>query len=134
MKVPAAIVIHPVRPASWGVSLRMQRKSPFDALLYKKHPALYRKHIWRRPPLDYYAIVLSFIAALAATTLGAWIVCALAAAMWAALLGRFLRRRLRGTSHTLAHVFEMLVTSLFIPILSIFWRLWGAVKFRVWFC
>ena len=33
-----AVVVHPVRPAPWGVSLRQQRKSLFNALLYKKHP------------------------------------------------------------------------------------------------
>jgi hypothetical protein len=112
----------------------MQRKNQFDALLYKKHPALYCKHIWQLPPLDYYAIVLAFVAAVAAIALGAWIICALAAAVWAALTGRFLGRQLRGTSHAPAHVLEMLITSLFIPFSSVFWRLWGALKFRVWFC
>lgn len=132
-KVPEAVVLHPVRPAPWGVSLRMQRKSQFDALLYKKHPALYRKHIRRWPPLDYYAIVLSYAAAVVATVLGAWIACFLAVAVWAWLMGCFLRRRLRGNSRRPAHVLEMLVTSLFIPFLSVFWRLYGAAKFRVWF-
>jgi GT2 family glycosyltransferase len=133
-KVPDAIVVHPVRPALWGVSLRMQRKSQFDALLYKKHPALYRKHIRRWPPLDYYGIVLSLAAAVVAAVLGAWIACVLAAAVWTWLMGCFLRRRLRGNSRRPAHVLEMLVTSLLIPFLSIYWRLYGAAKFRVWFC
>jgi glycosyltransferase involved in cell wall biosynthesis len=133
-KEPRAIVVHPVRSAPWGVSLRMQRKSQFDALLYKKHPALYRKHIRRLPPLDYYAIVLSVAAALVAMALGAWIAFTFAVAVWAVLMARFLRRRLRGTSRAAAHLIEMLFTSLFIPFLSIFWRLYGAVKFRVWFC
>jgi len=31
--VPEAIVIHPVRPAPWGISLKQQRKSMFNALL-----------------------------------------------------------------------------------------------------
>jgi glycosyltransferase involved in cell wall biosynthesis len=38
--VPEAVVVHPIRPAPWGISLRQQRKSLFNALLYKKHPAL----------------------------------------------------------------------------------------------
>lgn len=132
-KVPEAIVVHPVRAAPWGVSLRMQRKSQFDALLYKKHPTLYRQRIWRWPPLDYYGIVLSIAAAVLTMALGAWLVCAVAVAVWIMLMGRFLRRRLRGTSHAPRHVAEMLFTSLFIPFLSIFWRLYGAVKFRVFF-
>lgn len=134
MKVPEAVVVHPVRPAPWGVSLRMQRKSQFDALLFKKHPALYRQRIWRLPPLDYYAIVLSLAVALFAWILGAWIVCVLAVAVWMLLTGRFLRRRLHGCSRAPAHLLEMLFTSLLIPFLSISWRLYGAVKFRVWFC
>ncbi len=54
---PDAVVVHPVRPSPWGVSLRQQRKGQFDALLYKKHPALYRRRIRPGPPWDYYAIV-----------------------------------------------------------------------------
>ncbi len=133
-KVPEAVVVHPVRPAPWGVSLRMQRKSLFDALLYKKHPALYRKHIWPLPPLDYYGMAAAVVVASGAALGGATLVCCAAAIVWAVLLGRFLARRLRGASHAPGHVLEMLVTSLLIPFLSIFWRLYGALKFRVWFC
>lgn len=32
---PMAKVIHPVRPARWGISVHEQRKSMFNALLYK---------------------------------------------------------------------------------------------------
>jgi GT2 family glycosyltransferase len=132
-KVPEALVVHPVRPAPWGVSLRMQRKSQFDALLYKKHPTLYRHHIRRWPPLDYYGIVLAVITVFLAAIWEAWLTCGLAFALWTVLMTRFLVRRLRGTSRAPAHVLEMVCTSLFIPFLSIFWRLYGAVRFRVWF-
>ena len=40
-----AVVIHPLRPAHWGVSLSQQRKSQYNALLYKKHPQLYRQRV-----------------------------------------------------------------------------------------
>jgi GT2 family glycosyltransferase len=132
-KVPDAIVVHPVRPAPWGVSLRMQRKSLFDALLYKKHPALYREHIRRLPPLDYYAMTTALAVAVVAAALGAWIIGSVAVLVWAVLIGRFAARRLRGNSHAPAHLLEMLVTSLGIPFLSIFWRVYGALKFRVGF-
>jgi GT2 family glycosyltransferase len=134
MKVPAAVVVHPARPAPWGISLRMQRKSMFDALLYKKHPAFYRKHIWRYPPLDYYLIVLFVAVVLIAGVIGNLFIASLAAVLWTGLMIRFLGRRLRGTSRAPFHILEMLVTSLFIPFLSVFWRLYGAVKYRVWFC
>jgi GT2 family glycosyltransferase len=133
-KAPEAIVVHPVRPAPWGVSLRMQRKSLFDALLYKKHPVLYRKHIRRWPPMDYYGIILSVVEVLLAAGLKMWIAGAIAALVWAVLMGRFLRRRLRGNSRRPDHLLDILVTSLFIPFLSVFWWLYGAVKYRVWFC
>src|SRR5690606_40462360 len=40
-----AVVVHPVRPAPWGVSLAQQRKVLYDALLFKKHRELYRERI-----------------------------------------------------------------------------------------
>jgi hypothetical protein len=40
VRVPEAAVVHAVRPARWGVSVRQQSKSMFSALLYKKHPVL----------------------------------------------------------------------------------------------
>jgi hypothetical protein len=39
------------------VSLRQQKNVFYDALLYKKHPRLYRERILARPPWDYYAVV-----------------------------------------------------------------------------
>ena len=133
-KAPEAVVVHPIRPAPWGVSLRMQRKSLFDALLYKKHPTLYRKHIRPLPPLDYYGMAAAVVGVIVAAFWGAPLVYFTAAVAWVILLGRFLIRRLHGTSHAAAHVLEMIVTSLLIPFLSIFWRLYGALKFHVWFC
>ena len=37
------------------------------------------------------------------------------------------------TSRAPGHIGEMLLTSALIPPLSVFWRLYGAVKFGVWF-
>ncbi len=85
-KVPTAVVVHPVRPAPWGVSLRMQRKSLFDALLSKKHSALYRKHIRRWPPLDYYGMILAVFAALVAAACGVMMACLAAFVAWTVLL------------------------------------------------
>jgi glycosyltransferase involved in cell wall biosynthesis len=39
-KVESAIVVHPVREAKWGVSIKEQRKTLYNALLYKKYPRL----------------------------------------------------------------------------------------------
>lgn len=52
---------------------------------------------------------------------------------WLVLTTRFCVQRLSSTSHAPAHVIEMAVTSALIPLLSIYWRLRGAVRYRVWF-
>jgi glycosyltransferase involved in cell wall biosynthesis len=133
VRAPAAVVLHPVRPARWGVSLSQQRKARFNALLYRKHPALYRERIQPAPPYHYYAIGLGLVAALAGAVAGRpWLALG-GAATWAAATGWFCARRLRGASAAPRHVAEMLVTPLLIPWLSIYWRLRGALQFRVFF-
>lgn len=123
-RVPHAVVVHPVRPAPWGVSLGQQKKVMFDALLFRKHRALYRSRIRARPRWDYYAIVGCLAA-------GAFVPVFLVG--WAALTGGFVARRLRGASKAPRHVVEMLVTSVAIPPLALFWRAAGAARFRVVF-
>jgi GT2 family glycosyltransferase len=121
---PRAIVVHPVRPAPWGVSLSQQRKVMFDALLFKKHPRLYRERIRAAPRWDYYLTVglllLGFFQPLFLV-------------LWAALTLRFFLHRMRGTARTPRHLIEMLVTSIAIPPLAVFWRIAGALRFKVAF-
>jgi GT2 family glycosyltransferase len=128
-----ALVVHPVRPAEWGVSIRQQRKSMFNALLYKKHPSLYRARVQASPPWMYYAIVGALIGAAVAGlfSLG-WLVIVMLG-VWALLTAWFCARRLRGTSRAPGHVAEMIVTSMLIPPLAVYWRLRGAVRFKVVF-
>lgn len=128
-----AVVIHPVRPAQWGISIRQQRKSMFNALLYKKHPALYRQRIQAVPPWCYYIIVCAALLALIGALSGAELLALAGLMLWLGLTARFCLQRLRHTSHAPRHVAEMIVTSILIPPLAIFWRLYGAVKFRVLF-
>lgn len=132
-RAPGALVVHPVRAADWGVSIAQQRKVLFDALLYKKHPRLYRQRIRRMPRFDYYAIVAALLAALGGVAFDAPAVAAAAAAVWLALTVRFAASRLAGTRRAWRHVGEMLVTSAAIPPLAVFWRLVGAARFRVVF-
>jgi GT2 family glycosyltransferase len=131
--VPDAMVLHPVRPAPWGVSLLQQRKSLFNALLYKKHPALYRRKIQASPPWHYYASTGALAVAVGAALAEAPGPLAVALTAWLVLTASFAWRRLRGTSRRLSHVAEMLVTSALIPPLSVFWRLRGAVRFGTLF-
>jgi GT2 family glycosyltransferase len=116
-----AVVVHPVRPAPWGVSVKQQKKVMFDALLFRKHPDLYRARIRRSPRWDYYVVVGSLVLSAASPW---WL------ALWALLTVRFCAYRLRGTSKSPGHIAEMVVTSILIPPLSVFWRVVGALKFR----
>jgi cellulose synthase/poly-beta-1,6-N-acetylglucosamine synthase-like glycosyltransferase len=131
--VPEAVVIHPVRPARWGISLRQQRKSMFNALLYKKHPTLYRQRIQATPPWHYYCIVVAGLSALIAGLVGLWLLVAALVCLWLCLTTRFCLQRLHHTSHAPRHIVEMIVTSILIPPLAIYWRNLGAVKYRVFF-
>ncbi|WP_243724380.1 glycosyltransferase family 2 protein [Pigmentiphaga sp. D-2] len=128
-----AIVLHPVRPAPIGISVGQQRKVFFDALLYKKHPSLYRSRIRRRPPWNYFAIVAGALATVTGAAAGlAWLAWG-GLAIWSALTLHFCIARLRGASLAPSHVIEMLVTSVLIPPLSLFWRLRGAWHFKARF-
>lgn len=131
--LPEAVVVHPVRKAQWGISLRQQRKAFYNALLYRKHPLFYRRYVQAHPPWRYYAIVASLIGAVLAYPFGFHLVSASLLAVYLTLTAQFCWMRLRSTSHRLSHVAEMVFTSLLIPPLSIYWRLRGAVAFRVFF-
>ncbi len=128
-----AVVLHPVRPERWGVSLRQQKNAFFEALLFAKHPRRYRDRLAGAPPWDYYAIVLLALATLVSTATGRRDTAFASAALAVALVARFAWRRLRNTSHRPGHVVQMALTSLLIPFLSVYWRLRGAWHFRVWF-
>jgi hypothetical protein len=124
-------VIHPVRSDPFGVSLKEQRKSVYNALLYRKHPALYRERLIL-PVRRYYPMAGALYGALILVLAGHRRPAALPAAIWLVLTGRFCAQRLQGTSHSARHVAEMAVTSSLIPTLALFWRIWGALRFRVW--
>lgn len=131
--MPSAIVVHPVRPAFWGVSLKQQRKVLYDALLFKKHRALYRERIRGTPRWDYYLIVAALGAALGALAAGAAFAAAGTGALWLVLTGRLCAERLKPATKRLSHVAEMIVTSMLIPPVAVFWRLVGALRYRVVF-
>jgi glycosyltransferase involved in cell wall biosynthesis len=128
VKADDAVVVHPVRPASWGVSIEAQRKGVFDPLLWRKHPALYAQRIGPYPKLYYFAA-----AGIAFTPAGLFVrspsLGIVGVALWLAVTLVFTERRLRGASHSVSHVFEMLFTSALIPPLSLFWRVVGILRF-----
>lgn len=129
-------VVQPLRAPPWGASLGALRHSVSRALLFKKHPRLYREKIQDRPPWDWPwndAIVAMLVLALVAAAAGSAMPAAAGALAWLVLTGRLCWRRLHGTSHGVAHVAEIVVTSVLIPPLAVFWRLAGALRYRVRF-
>ena len=133
VRAPDAVVVHPVRPARWGVSIAQQKKSQFDALLYKKHRQLFRTRIRATPPLLYYAILCSALTALCGLLARDAAIALTALIAWLVLTGYFCAMRLRGRNRSWRHIAEMAWTSVPIPFLSIFWRQYGAVRFKVFF-
>jgi GT2 family glycosyltransferase len=132
-RAPGAVVVHPARQAPWGISLREQRNMFFEALLFKKHPRLYRQRIRATPPLHYYATVLALALGTAMLLSGAPGAGLPALTVWAGLTAAFCARRLAGTRRSLRHVSEMAFTSIAIPIAAVYWRLAGALHFRARF-
>ena len=122
-----------MRSARRGECLRQHANLLFDALLFKKHPGLYRRRIRAQPPWGYYVAVATTAAAALALLAGAprlSLVFVLVAALPVATLAR---RRLAGTSPRIGDRLEVVVTSIAIPFVAVYWRLRGALRFRVLF-
>lgn len=132
-KEPAAVILHPVRAAPWWASLKDERKNRYDALLYKRHPRLFRERIpaYKSLVTQYYLTVMSFLALLVGLLAGIkWLILG-AGVVWLSLGLLLIVKRLRGTSTSWAHIGQVVLTSLLTPFLSVYWRLYGAWKYRV---
>ena len=126
---PRAVVVHPVRPACWGVSLLQQRNNFFESLLYKKHPAFYRSRA--RRPWRYYGSCLALTTVGGGAVMGSSGLVAVAGVLWLTLTACFCWDRLRATSRHPIHVLEVAITSALIPPVALFWRLAGAMRHRI---
>jgi GT2 family glycosyltransferase len=133
VKAPRAIVEHPARTMTWTDNLRSHRKVLFDALLFKKHPEMYRQRIRRTPPWNYYVIVGALALAVIATIAEWPWLTAFGFAVWLVFTTRFTLKRLDGTSRNRSDVLDIILGSIAIPPVAIFWRLTGALRFRVLF-
>lgn len=128
--VPSALVVHPVRSAMFGVSLKEQKKSMYNALLFKKYPRLYKQKIGASPLWNYYLMILLLLLGLVCLAHGNYTAGFISLISWAFLLMQFTAKRLSGTSLSARHIIEMLVTSAFIPFLSVYWTLYGSFKYK----
>ncbi|MBE9464240.1 glycosyltransferase family 2 protein [Dyadobacter subterraneus] len=133
LRIDTAEVVHPVREAPWGISLKEQKKSMFNALLFKKFPDLYKSKISAEPVWSYYAIILlsliSVIFLIAKQPLPALITFII----WFYFVVNFIHKRLKHTNLSVSHRMEMILTSLLIPYLSVYWTLRGAIRYKVFF-
>lgn len=134
-RAPAAVVAHPAAASSWGASLSLQRALGTQSLLLKKHAALYRQHLHRPPPPLWHD--LAVVAALLLFALGWYlhheVLTVAAAGTWLVLTGMLIIRRLLDTAKTASHIAEVMLTSLVLPPLALFWRLVGAARYHLRF-
>jgi len=133
VKAPRAIVERPPRAMTWADGLRAHRRILFDALLFKKHPELYRERIGRAPPWSYYVIVAAIFGMMLGLVAGSDIAIAICFAAWLVLTTRFTLKRLEGTTRTRGRMIEVVLESMATPPFAVFWRLMGALRFRVLF-
>lgn len=126
-----AVVVHPVRKVPWGACLRDEKKGMYDALLYKKHPQKFEAEVGGKGILRQYYLTLAAAGVAATGIVLKWpAITYLGASVWLFSWGWLLRKRLVRTSRAPRHVIEMAATSPFLPILSVFWRWYGIIKFR----
>lgn len=128
-----ALVVHPVRKAPWGISIKEQKKGMFNALLYKKFPFLYRQKIGETPPFIYYLMIVLSCGIIYGFISRQPFVVKISFAGYTILFLWLTFKRLKYTSKKISHVAEMLVTSMIIPFVSVYWQWYGAFKYRVLF-
>jgi glycosyltransferase involved in cell wall biosynthesis len=133
IKLPEAQVVHPVREAPWGVSIKEQKKGIYDALLFKKYPELYRLKIQSQPLWNYYLINALWIILFIAILQNQRQLTGICILLIMLLYGNFIYKRLKPSSKSFSHVLEMFYTSILIPTISVYWRIYGAIKYRVFF-
>lgn len=133
VRLENALVVHPVRKAPWAVSIKEQKKGLFNALLYKKYPDLYREKIQSSPPWNYYLMIVAFTTGVIGVAINKTWIAVFCLIAWLVLLTMFIAKRLSQTSRSWNHVAEMIVTSVFIPFVSVYWQIVGAWKYRVLF-
>src|SRR5690606_19155844 len=100
---------------------------------FKKHRELYRRLIRKRPRWDYYSIVAALAALALSLAGGPGPIAAAAGALWLVLTARFCAARPERGAEAPVHVLEVVVTSMLIPPIAVFWRLVGALRYRVVF-
>lgn len=133
IKCPEAVVVRPHRPTHWYTTLTAERQNRYDALLYKRHPDLFKQRMPRdeKLALRYYLTVVSVGLGLGAAALGAWPMVLLSLLLFVGLTIWLAAERWPTPPMTGYDAKAILLTVLATPFLSVYWRLYGAVKYRV---
>jgi hypothetical protein len=113
------------------VSIRDEKKGVYNVYLYKKYPRLYEERIGKHIPTIYYIVILALAAMLLGVFLQSKPLMLSSFVVWSGSTLFFSWKRLKNTRKTLAHVTEMLFTSMVIPVLSLYYRGYGIMKYRV---
>jgi GT2 family glycosyltransferase len=132
---PEAVIVHPVRHAPWYASLRDERKNRYDALLYKRHPDLFRQRIPAYKPIviRYYVSVIGLLVGLLAIGTGQTKLANVCIGLWGFLTANLIWERLQGRFGNWQKFKQATLTSLATPFLSVYWRLYGAFIYKTWF-
>ena len=131
-KCPEAVIVHPLREAPWYAPLRDERKNRYDALLYKRHPDLFRERIpaYRGLVFQYYLTVVGGVAGLLALPFSGFVATA-GLSVWLLSTADLTIRRLPESHWRWIDIKHAILTAVPTPFLSIYWRLYGAFKYRV---
>lgn len=127
---PAAQVAHTVAAQLWSAAGVYLRECGDAALLYKKHPHLCRQRMSRLGYWHDLAVVLSLALTIAGLWRGSELLAVAAGGTWLVLTAMLSIRRLHDTAKTPSHIAAVLLTSLWLPPLALFWRLLGAARHR----
>ena len=132
-RCPEAVIVHPLRQDPWYAPLRDERKNSYDALLYKRHPDLFRERIpaYRGLVLQYYGSVVSLSVGLIGLLASSESVAATGLGVWTILTTDLTLRNLPDGSVNFTSAKHALLTALAMPFLSVYWRLYGAFKYKV---
>jgi glycosyltransferase involved in cell wall biosynthesis len=123
---------HPVRPAPWWTSIRLQRGNADDVLLERLHGRDWRQRVGGRPGAwrSYPVTVALGLGALIALAAGRRQAAAAAAAGWVARTAQFVWQRAAPGPRTASELASVAATSVAIPPVACYHRLGGALRWR----
>ncbi len=131
--IPEALVVDVTVKNLLPDTVRQQRQSMYHALLYKKFPGLYRKKIGTAGNRASYVMTLSFLVLL--ITLGKrelW-GSVITGIIYTSFFTYSVMKRVSWLQVKKIHFGKLMIISFLLPFVTVYWRLYGACKYRVFF-